>query len=221
MCSYNSLDKFSLLTLGNQGVFHKLYGSLRAIDGFFKIPWSKSMWMTWRVCMSSLSAFSQMHNRGLIVRLMVAVHEQSFYSIPETKYTCTVCVANRKRNQVCMPIRPKIKTCCIALCDWPTNLKIYSQHFIFLYFFQPFFRFFFINEYKNMYFVCLNGIWMHKIKLFQNSHSCKTMDNYELKNIWMEWWRWKTEKYQPKEAGENKINKIWKISAQRGRQKKV
>ena len=61
-------------------------------------------------------------------------------------------------------VRPKIKTCCIALCNRPKNLKIYGQHlnfyFIFIYFFNCFFRFFLLmNKNIKIYvFVCLNGI---------------------------------------------------------------
>ena len=55
------------------------------------------------------------------------------------------------------------------------------------------------------------------------------MDNYDLKNISMEWWRWstyikalKTEKYQLKEGGKKKKNiQIWKYRPKEGDKKKT
>ena len=41
-------------------------------------------------------------------------------------------------------IRPKIKTSCIALCDRPTNLKIYGRNFKKVFFFNRVFDFFFL-----------------------------------------------------------------------------
>ena len=81
-----------------------------------------------------------------------------------------------------------------------------------------------------MYFVCFNGILNGENQIIPKCSLVQTMDNYEMKNISMEWWRCiealkKRGKYQPKEGREKRIKnniniQIWKISALRGRQKK-